>query len=834
MMAEAERFFQQESEGMRDLWQDIRYGTRRLARTPGFTAAAVLTLALGIGATSSIFTLLRAVLLDALPYKDPGSLVLVRGLMTREAPEDWPISWLDVQDLRAEQKVFAGLAAVGDDMSYNLGSTGEPEHVAGEMVTADYFDLLGIRPVAGRTFQPEEDRPGEARVVLLGHDLWKRRFGGDPKVIGSAVRLNEEPYTVVGVMPAGFRGLTDVAEVWLPAGISGSTLGAHYVEMRRYRWMFAVARLAPGVSVERAQQELDTIFGRMAQEYADSNEHFSLRITPLAEAWFGDLRPQLLVALGAAAFVLLIACTNVANLLLARAAGRQKEMSVRSALGAGRGRLVRQLLAESVVLSLLGCALGLLLAWWATGLLARSGAIELRSFVDARIDPMVAGITVALGLFCGVVFGLAPAVLATRVDLQSGLKQGAQGTTGAPGRRRFQAGLVIVEVGLALALLAGAGLMIKGFRQFIHTDLGLRPQGVLTMQLDLTGERYLDSDVYRAFARQLHDRLAAVPGVESVALEGPGIPTGEWNSASFSLEDRPELDLVSMLRHHVTPRYFETLGIPVLDGRDFTPQDAHGTGPPVVIVSEALAKQFWPGSPSGQAALGKKLKPGPRDSPLPWFTVIGVVRDVNHRGLGGEVQSDPDVYLAVFQSPARSPTRLAVLVRSPQPPATLAPAVRQAIREIAPALTPYDVKTLQERLSAQTVRGTSLVRLMTVLAGIALLLAMIGIYGLLSYTVAQRVREIGVRMALGANRGRVVGLVVRGALALIVAGLALGYLAVLLLNRFLTSLLYGVSPTDPGTLIATSLLLLGVALAATCVPAFQATRISPVTALRAE
>jgi predicted permease len=816
---------------MRDLWQDIRYGTRRLARTPGFTAAAVLTLALGIGATSSIFSLVRAVLLDALPYPDPERLVLVRGLMTREAPEDWPISWLDLQDLGAEQKVFAGLAAVGDDLAYNLGSQGEPEHVAGEMVGDGYFELLNIRPVAGRTFRPEENRPpGEARVVLLGHDLWQRRFGGDPGVVGRAVRLNEQPYTVVGVLPAGFRGLTDEAEVWLPAGIAGATMGAHHVEMRRYRWLFAFARLAPGVSVDRAQREVDTILGRLAQEHPEDNKGYSMVLTPLSEAWFGDLRPQLLVAFGAAGFVLLIACTNVANLLLARAAGRQKEMSVRSALGAGRGRLVRQLLAESVVLSLLGCVLGLLLAHWTTGFLARSGAIALRSFVDARVDLPVIGATAALALLCGTLFGLAPAFLATRIDLQSGLKEGALATTSAPGRRRFQAGLVIVEVGLALALLTGAGLMIKGFQQFARTDLGLRPEGVLTLQLDLAGERYKDSDDYRAFARQLHERLAAVPGVQSAGLEGPGIPTGEWYSASFSLEGKPDLEPVSLLRHHVSPGYFQTLGIPVLQGRDLTGQDTHENGIPVVVISRAAAQRLWP----GESAIGKRLKPGAYESPLPWFEVVGVVGDVNHRGLGGEVQSDPDLYLAIFQSPARSPTRMAVLVRTEGKPEALAAPVRQVIRELAPALTAYDVQTIEQRLAAQTTRGSSLVRLMTVLAGIALLLAMIGIYGLLSYSVTQRVREIGVRMALGADRGRVVGMIVRGALALIVAGLALGLVAVMLLNRFLTSLLYGVSPSDPGTLAATALLLLGVALAACCIPALQATRISPVSALRTE
>jgi predicted permease len=492
--------------------------------------------------------------------------------------------------------------------------------------------------------------------------------------------------------------------------------------------------------------------------------------------------------------------------------------------------MVRQLLAESLLLSLLGCALGLLLAWWAAGLLTRSGAIELRSFVDPRLDPGVAAATVALALLCGVIFGLAPAVLATRRDLHAGLKEGAQATTGAPGRQRFQTALVVFEVGLALVLLAGAGLMIKGFRQLTGTDLGLRPAGVLTMRLDLTGQRYGDSDVYRAFARQLYERLAALPGVESAALEGPGVPTGEWYSASFSLKDRPDLEPVSMLRHHISPRYFATLGVPLLTGRDFTLKDAHMVGPPAVVISQALARRFWP----GESALGKQLKPGPYDTQVPWFTVVGVVADVNHRGLGGEVQTDPDLYLALLQSPARSPSRLSILLRTRQAPASLLPQVRRTIQELAPALTAFDVQTLDERLATQTARGRALVRLMTALAGIALLLAVIGIYGLLSYTVTQRVREIGVRMALGADRGRVVGLVVRGALALIAAGLALGLLAALLLNRFLTSLLYGVSPTDPATLAVTALLLSLVALAACCIPALQATRISPVTALRME
>ncbi len=814
------------------LWQDIRYGTRRLTHAPGFTAAAVLTLALGIGATSSIFTLVRAVLLDALPYSDSERLVLVRGLMTREAPEDWPISWLDMEDLRAQQKVFSGLAAVGDDVAFNLGSGEEPEHVRGEMVSAGYFDLLGIRPVAGRAFRPGEDRPpGEARVVILGYDLWQRLFGGDPAAVGLAVRLNEEPYTIVGVMPRGFHGLTDEAEVWLPAGVAQSTLGKHYVEMRRFRWLFGVARLAPDVTVEQAQREVDSILRRLAQEYPESNENFSMRLTPLSEAWFGDLRSPLLALLAAAGFVLLIACTNVANLLLARAAARQREMSLRSALGAGRGRLVRQLLAESVMLSIFGCALGLLLAQWATGFLANSGAIDLRSFVDARLDLTVTTITVVLALVCGVVFGLAPALMGTQLDLQQGLKEGERASSGAPNRRRFQAGLVIAEVGLALALLAGAGLMIKGFGRFVQTDLGLQAEGVLTMRMDLTGERFKDSDVYRAFARQLHDRLSAIPGIESAALEGPGIPTGDWHSASFSVEERPEdEEPTSLLRHHITPGYFKTLGIPLIAGRDFTSRDAFEVAPPAMLVSDATAKRLWP----GETALGKRLKPGARDSVSPWYTVVGVVGDVNHRGLGGEEQSDPDIYMPMFQSPARSPALVSILARTSQPPAGMVPLVRRAVRESAPSLTIFDVKTLEDRLDEQTARGRALVLLMSIFAAIALSLAIIGIYGLLAYMVAQRGREIGIRMALGAGRGQVVGMVVRRALRLIAAGLILGFIAAVLLNRFLTSLLYGVSPTDPTTLGVTALLLLGVALAASFLPALQATRISPVTSLRSE
>jgi predicted permease len=816
---------------MSDLWQDIRYGTRRLTHAPGFTAAAVLTLALGIGATSSIFTLVRAVLLDALPYEDPERLVMVRGLMTREEAEDWPISWLDMEDLGAQQKVFKGVAAVGDDIAFNLDSAGELEHVPGEMVSAGYFDLLGVKPVAGRTFRAEEDRPpGEARVAVLGHDLWQRRFGGTPAAVGRTLRLNEEAYTIVGVMPPGFRGLTDEAEIWLPAAVAQTTLGKHYVEMRRFRWLFGVARLAPEVSVEQAQKELDGIFTSLAKEYPDSNEHFSLRLTPLSEAWFGDLRSPLLALLGAAGFVLLIACTNVANLLLARAVTRQKEMSVRAALGAGRGRLIRQLLAESVVLSIFGSVLGLFFASWATGFLTGSGAIQLKSFVNAQVDPTVAAITVVVALACGVFFGLAPALLGTRINLQSGLKAGERSSAGS-GRRRFQALLVISEVGLALALLAGAGLMIKGFGRFVETDLGWKPQGVLTLRMDLTGERYKDSDVYRAFVRQLYEKLSAVSGIESVALEGPGIPTGEWHSASYSLENRPEdQEPVSLLRHHVTPGYFKTLGIPLVAGRDFTSQDAYQTAPPAMMVSESMAKRFWP----GESAVGKRIKPGPFDGPSPWFTIVGVVADVNHRGLGGEEQSDPDVYSAIFQSPARSPSLLSILVRTDGPPTSFVPQVRQAVRETAPSLTVFDVRTLEDRLDEQTARGRSLVLLMTVFAAIALLLAIIGIYGLLSYMVTQRRREIGIRMALGADRGGVVGMVVRGALVMILAGLTLGFVAVLLLNRFLISLLYGLSPSDPATLAATAVLLLGVALIASIVPALQASRISPVTTLRSE
>lgn len=816
---------------MSDLWQDIQYGTRRLTRAPGFTAAAVLTLALGIGATSSIFTLVRAVLLDALPYEAPERLVMVRGLMSREAPEDWPISWLDMEDLGAQQKVFEGVAAVGDDLAFNLDSAGELEHVAGEMVSAGYFDLLGVKPIEGRTFRPEEDRPpGEARVVVLGHDLWQRRFGGSPGVVGRTLRLNEEAYTIVGVMPPRFRGLTDEAEIWLPAAVAQTTLGKHYVEMRRFRWLFGVARLAPEVSTEQAQKELDGIFTRLAEEYPDSNEHFSLRLTPLSEAWFGELRSPLLALLGAAGFVLLIACTNVANLLLARAVTRQKEMSVRAALGAGRGRLIRQLLAESVMLSIFGSILGLLFASWATGFLTSSGAIQLKSFVDAQVDPTVAAITVILALACGVFFGLAPALLGTRINLQSGLKAGERSSAGS-GRRRFQALLVISEMGLALALLAGAGLMIKGFGRHVETELGIEPQGVLTMRLDLTGERYKDSDVYRAFVRQLHERLSAVSGIESVALEGPGIPTGDWHSASYSLEDRPQdQEPVSLLRHHVSPGYFKTLGIPLVAGRDFTSQDAYEVAPPAMMVSESMAKRFWPGG----KAVGKRIKPGAFDGPSPWYTVIGVVADVNHRGLGGEEQSDPDVYSAIFQAPARSPSLLSILVRTDGPPTSFVPQVRQAVRETAPSLTVFDVRTLEDRLDEQTARGRSLVLLMTVFAAIALLLAIIGIYGLLSYMVTQRRREIGIRMALGADRGGVVGMVVRGALVMILAGLALGFVAVLLLNRFLISLLYGLSPSDPATLAGTAILLLAVALVASVVPALQASRISPVTTLRSE
>lgn len=811
---------------------DLRAGLRSLLRSPAYTFFVALILALGVGATSAIVSVMSAVLLRGLPYAAPERLVLLSGTRTQGGAVDtMPISWVDFEDWQRAPGPFQGLAAYGDLQSFNLLTGAGPEHVAGELVSAGYLEVLGVRPVAGRAFTAREGSGREAhRVVLLGHELWQSAFGGDAGVVGRGLLLNGESYRVVGVLPTGFRGLTDGAQLWLPLGMAGELLAPEFLTLRRYRWLSAVARLRPGVNPPAAQAGLDAVTGRLQREFPDTNEGVGARVTPMGDAFFGDLRRGLFLLLGGAALVLLVAAINIAGLQLGRALGRRREISLRSALGAGPGRLLRGLLAESLLLALFGCALGLGLAAVILRLLVRTGAARFKSFLEIGLDPLAVGVTVAAALLCGLAFGLAPAAMAARADLAGTLRQGGKGTTGE--RHSAQSALIVAEIGLALALLIGAGLMVQGFQRLRGSDLGFAGRDLLTLRLYLAEPRYADEAAARGLVRVALERLRGVAGVRDVAFEGPGLPTDDWYGADFAVEDPPDPrgeNKNLLLLHHVTPGYFGTLGIPLLAGRDFGPQDAEG-GAPAVIISEQLARRAW-SDPA--RALGKGLRPF-RDPEAPWVRVVGVVGDVQHRGLAPATVPAPDVYFPLLQRPALSPPILNVLVR-PAPgvaPASLAPALRRALGEVAPTLPVYDVATLAERLDRQAARPRFLVLLMALFAGLALLLAAVGLYGVIAGSVAASTRGIGVRMALGAARGAVLCRVIGQAVALTLAGVAVGVAASLALTRLLSSVLYGVSATDLPTFAGTALVLLAVALAASALPALRATRVDPAVVLR--
>lgn len=816
---------------MSTFWSDVRFGARTLVRSRGFTAVALLSLALGSGVTSSIFSVVRAVLLTPLPYPAPDELVLVEGRrVVGGEVREWPLSFLDFQDLRERQQVLEDIAVRTNTRSFNISVSGEPEHVSGEMVSASYFRLLGVEPVRGRTFTAEEDRvPSGAATAIIGYDLWRRHFGGEPDLSRRDLKLNGESYQVVGVLPAGFRGLTDEAEVWVPISRASFLLAPRYLEQRNFRWLSAVGRLKPGMSVERAQAELDVLAASLEKVYPEENKTLSYRIQPLVESFYGNLRPILLTLLAAAAFVLLIACTNVANLLVSRGLARQSELAVRVSLGASQTRLIRQLLTESSLLAVLGGALGLLLAAWTTRLLVAASSGRFRSFVDIQVDGLVAAVGIGATVVCVLVAGLLPAISTTRASLAAVLRQGVK-TSAAAGRRRLQNLLVVAEVALAVVLLVGAGLLLRELDRLRNIDLGFSAQELLTLRLDLADRQYKEDENVRVLVRGLTERLGRVPGVASVAFASD-IPTDEGFATHFHLEGKGADDQVQLRVHSVSPEYFATLGIPLQEGRACTTQDT-GDTPPVAVVSRALARQ-WP----GESPVGKRLKTGRLDSESPWMTVIGVVADVRQGGLSES--PPPDLYPCLLQSPPRTPPILSLLVRPEGvPAASLAAPLQRATREVTPTLPLYDVATLEQRLDEQASRGRFLALLMALFSGLALVLAVIGVYGVISYSVGQRRREIAIRLALGANRSSILWLVVAGGAAMALLGIGLGLLLALglgpVMAERLTDTFQSIEPIDPLIFAGAALLFLAVAVAASLVPAQRATNVEAAITLRQE
>ncbi len=819
---------------MENFWQDLRFSLAALRRRRGATAILLISLALGIGMVSAVFSVVDAVLLQGLPYRDADRLVEVSGVRHRNGTvETWPLSYLDFGDWSERARGSVLLGAYSDPTSFTLEAGGRAEHLDGELASAGYFQALGVVPILGRAFSAAEDATQDPRyVVVLGHDLWRERFGGDRQAVGRSIRLGGASYQVVGVMPPGFRGATDSAQVWLPLNMASQVLGPIYIHGRGLRWLTAVGRLRPGVTAAGAQAALDAVAAALEKEYPRSNKGVGARVTPLQEAWTGNLRRTLLLLLAGAALVLLMACANVASLLLTQAMERRQEISVRTALGATRRRLARQLLTESLLLSLLGCALGLLLGLAATHLLDVVRAAGLRSYVHVGLDARAAAFTVGVSLLCGAGFGLAPLWAAWRTDVAGVLKEG---TRGSP-RQRLQSVLVAGEVALALALLVAAGLTVRGFQKLQGTRLGYRTD-VLTLRLDIGGKAYADENAVLQLLRRLDERIGALPGVHAVAFEGPGLPTVSSDEAGFTVADRldPAEDAAfSLFMHHVSPAYFSTLGVPLLQGRGFAERDDKQAQPWSVVVGAATARRLWP----GRSALGKRMKIGSRDGRFPWFAVIGVVGDARHQGLATDEnqwrQEPRDVYFTALQFPPSSEVNVLVRPGPGTDALALAEPVRRVVAAVDPGLAVFDAATLAQRLAGQTARPRLLVRLMALFSLLALVLAAVGIHGIVANSVARRTREIGIRIALGADRGVVVGWIVRRAALLALAGIAGGLGAAAILSRLLESHLYGIPALDPPAFAVASLLLLAIAMLTSYAAARRASRIQPTAALRVE
>jgi putative ABC transport system permease protein len=806
---------------METWWRDARYGARMLARSPAFTAVAVLTLALGIGANTAIFSVINAVLLRSLPYPEADRLVFLTE-WSEQVP-NMSFSVANLKDVRDQNTVFESVVANNNTNFILTGAGGESERLNGRQVTSGVFATLRKQPILGRPFTAEEDKPGAEGVVLLGEGFWDRRFGRDPGVVGQRLVLSGDPFTVIGVMPGTLHGSWKTVDVFTPLLRLEDRIGG---EDRRgnHPGIYVTARLKPGVSEEAARAEVKAIAARLAEQHPKSNARQSMTLEPLHKAFVGDLRPALLLLLGAVTLVLLIACANVANLLLARGAVRAREIAVRGALGAQRGRILRQLLTESLLLSLLGGVLGVGLAWAGVRGLVASLPANVPRADEIRLDAPVLAFTVGLAVFTGLLFGIAPAWKISRQDVQDTLRESGRGTAG-PAHHRVRNTLVVAQVSLALILLVGAGLLLRSFVRVLAADGGFRADGVLTASIPLPQARFPEDPQRVALVRQVVDSLRTAAGVEAASVALPLL--GGWQS-SFRLEGRPEPapgQLPSADITRVTPEYFRAMGVRVLQGRVFTDQDT-ADAPGVAIVDETFVRDHYP----GEGALGKRLRfGGLDDKDVQWLEIVGVVGHVKNYGV--DEDSRVEVYLPYYQSPVGAAT---LVVRAEGDPARLTGALRAAVKAADPELPLYSVRTLDELVSDRTAQRRLAAVLITVFAAVALALAAVGIYGVMSYAVAQRTQEIGIRMALGAEREQILRMVLRHGTLMALGGVGLGLLAAFVLARLITSLLFQTSAADPPTFSVVPAVLIAVAVLACYVPARRATRVDPLVALRTE
>jgi putative ABC transport system permease protein len=803
---------------MRLLIQDLRYSARSFIKSPGFTAVALLTLALGIGANSAIFSVINAVLLRPLPLKEPDRLVFVWNNNIKESNDHNTVSLPDFQDWTAQSQSFEALTAYAM-RAYNMSGTQEPEPVQGAAVVGDFFRVIGVQPAIGRPFNPDEDRQ---RLVVLSDDLWRRRFNADPGILGQSVTLSSAQYTVVGVMPPGFTFPRADVKAW-------TTFAPLYamppVQRRGFHFLRVVGRLKPGVSAAQSLAEMNAVTGRLEQQYADTNAGLSANIVPIREELVGDVRPRLLLIWAAVGFVLLIACANLANLLLARTASRDREMSIRAALGASRWRIFRQLLTETVLLALAGGLLGVLVAVGGLKLLVSFNPGNIPHLDTATFDARTVLFTFVISLVTGIIFGVAPALQASRQELNSFLKEGGRGIAGGGRKRRLQNFVVVSEIALSLVLLIGAGLMLRSFLRVSAVNLGFEPKNVLSMYIAYSTDKYPDRPRQYEFLRRLVEGLEQLPGVEAASIGMSRPPEGLYRREEYVVEGQAQPDARQRLAADFLPvsaHYFRTLRVPLLRGREFTDADKDGA-PQVVVINETMAKRRFPGGDP----IGQRINLGEAGAKETSYEVVGVVGDVKYTGL-----TDTPHDQLYFSHLQQSLGGLIVLVRTVGDPAAMKPSVRKQVFAVDFEQPVRELQTMEETLSETLAQQRFNILLLGIFAGLALALTAVGIYGVIAYSVTQRAHEIGVRMALGAGQSDVLKLIVKLGLKLSLLGIAIGLVVAFAVTRIMATLLYGVTPTDLVTFSGTAVLLIFVALLASVIPARRATRLDPIETLR--
>jgi putative ABC transport system permease protein len=805
-------------------WNDLRYALRTLRNNPGFAAVTILTLALGIGANTAIFSVINAVLLRPLPFGTPNQLCVITESLP-SVPVVGP-SYQNFQDFRDRAKSFSAMSATRIT-TLTLTGAGEPERLPAQMTSASMFPLLGVSATMGRTFAPEEDRAGGPQVVLLSYGFWRRHFAGSADVLDKSITLDNKSYTIIGVLPADYQLLLP-SDVYVPFEPWAKTLPD---DRNWHPGITAVGRLRTGVTMAQAQSEMKIIAGNLAQEYPIYDTGMGADVTSMRDRLVSNVRPALLVMLAAVGLVLLIACGNIANLLLARATGRRQEIAVRTAMGASRSRIVRQLLTESSLLALVGAAAGVLLAWGSIAWLLRLGGTALPNVSPVTVDWRVLLFAAALAVLSGVLFGLAPAFQTASIDLRNALHEATRGATGSRAQRHVRSALIVAEVGLALFLLVGAGLLLRSFERLASQLPGFRPENLLVADIPLSQNAYPNSVERMEFFDRLLEKLRAAPGVRTVGAATTLPVAGTGSAIHFNIEGRAPKsphDYVIIGYRPVTAGYLETLGVPLLRGRFVTQSDTE-KAPYVAVINQAAVRQYFP----DVDPIGRRIQLGAiPDASVPWMEIVGIVGDLK-QDLAGDPKAE--MYVPVRQGDSLLPVfAVSVVMRTERDPLGEASALRRVVRDINPNQPVVRVRTMEENISGSVSMPRFRATLLAIFAGAALVLAVVGLYGLMVYTVNQRVHEIGIRVALGADRGDVLRMVIAQGLKLAIAGVLVGVLSSLALGRILSGFLYGVSPTDPMTILGVAALLIFVALLASYLPAKRATRVDPMVALRYE